>query len=623
MLKNFIKVVLRNLGNRGLYSFINISGLAIGIICSLLIMIWVMDEYSFNKFLPKYERLHQVWINADLDVSIQSWTTTPAPLYKVLKTADHRVENVTITGSGSEHVIKFGETRISKEGRYVSEEFLEMFEFPLISGEADVVLDETYSIVLTESTAKALFGDESAINKIVKLDNQHSLTVTGVLKDVPENSTIQFDYLLTWRFAELTNSLVHFSKQDWSSNLFYIFMEVKEGNSHEEVSKAIEDAIAENYSGNFEQKLFLYPMERWRLYSHFEDGKESGDGLIEYINLFMIIAALVLIIAGVNFTNLMTAQSEKSSREVGIRKTLGASRSNLVGRFLGESFIATIIAFIIALVITFLVLPYFGDLVEKELTLDLTSGTFWLISLGILFFTALISGSYPAFYLSAVNPLITMKGKVANGKGTFRKALTIMQLGTAILLLTGTLVIYQQIKMMKDRDLGYLKDRLVTIKYNNEMRQNYNVIKQQLLQSGAIETMTRSSSPITNIAHNNLIEWPGKLPDQRVMFATITSEYDYAKTMGIEMIEGRDFSREHPSDSSGIIFNKAAMEVMKLKAPIGTQFNLWGRKKHLIGVIDNVVMEDLEQVIRPLFIIFEDWGGTVTVRLSKQMDTQS
>jgi ABC-type antimicrobial peptide transport system permease subunit len=624
MFRNFIAVVLRNLKNKVFYSFVNIMGLAVGIACSFLILLWVLDELSYDTFIPKYERLYEVWINADFDGTRECWPTVPLPTYDAVKAADHRIINAAITGHKAQHVLMVEETKILKRGHYASPEFLEMFEFPLISGNAVSVLDDPSSIVITASTARALFGDENPVNKIVKVDNQHNLKVTGVLKDIPENSSFQFDFLLTWRHGEQTQHFIANNKQDWGSNLFLVYVELQEGSNFREVESTIKNIITQNYRGEFKQEFFLYPMERWRLHGIFEGGQEV-EGIIEYVYLFSTIAAVILIIGCVNFMNLMTARSEKNGREVGIRKTLGAGSLNLMSRFLGEAFVITILAFVLALAGTYLILPVYNETVEKNLSLDFSSGSFWLLSTGIILLTAILSGGYPAFYLSSFNPINSLKGKVVPGRGAgaLRKILVIVQLGSAILLTTGTLVIYQQITLMRGRSLGYTKDKLVTIKYNDGLRQNYNGIKQALLQSGSVETMTRSNSAITEVISNNFLDWPGKPGDQKVMFATIAAEYDYTATMGIKMLEGRDFSRDVPSDSNAIIVNKAALDIMKLKEPIGTEFDLWGKKKNLIGVMDNVLMESAEGQVRPLFMIFADFGGAVTIRLNSNQDIQT
>jgi ABC-type antimicrobial peptide transport system permease subunit len=624
MFKNFIVIIIRNLKNKVFYSLVNILGLAVGIACSILILLWVMDELSYDKFVPKYKRLYQVWINADFDGTQECWPTVPSPAYEAMKAADHRIVNATRIGFVAQHVLAVQETKILKRGHYASPEFLEMFQFPLISGDAASVLDDPSSIVITASTALALFGEENPINKIIKVDNQHQLKVTGVLKDIPENSSFQFDFLLTWRQGELTQPQIRNSKQDWGSNLFLVYVELREGSSFKEVEGSIKNIIARNLRTDFKEEFFLYPMERWRLHSIFEGGREV-EGLIEYVYLFSTIAGLILVIGCVNFMNLMTARSEKNGREVGIRKTLGARSLNLVSRFLSEASIITVVAFVVGLIGTYLILPSYNELVGKNLSLDFSSGTMWLLSMGVVIVTATLSGVYPAFYLSSLNPINSLKGKVVTGRGAgaLRKMLVITQLGSAILLITGTLVIYQQISLMRERSLGYTKDKLVTIKYNDGLRQNYNGIKQALLQSGAVESMTRSNSAITEVISNNFLDWPGKPGDQKVMFATIASEYDYTETMGIKILEGRDFSRDVRSDSNAIIVNKAALDIMKLKEPIGTQFDLWGNRKTLIGVMDNVLMESVEGQVRPLFMIFADFGGSVTIRLKKDHDAQT
>ena len=606
------------------YTFINISGLSVGIVCSILIMLWVVDELSYDKFIPKSDRLYQVWVNADFDSQINSWRSVPLPTYEAMKTADHHIAKAAVTGWGYDHLLTVGETRIMKKAYYASEEFLEMFEFPLVYGDKETVMDDPSSIIITESTAKALFGDENPINKVIRVDDSNDLKVTGILKDVPSNSSFEFDFLLTWKHRAQINEWVVDNQDNWGNYSFQIFLELDDPQNKEAVEASVKDMLIEHGEVDMHPQYFLYPMERWRLYSNFENGKENG-GMIEYVQLFTIIAVFILVIACINFMNLATARSEKRAREVGIRKSMGSKRSHLIMQFLGESFVITTLAFIIAILITLALLPFYNDMVDKQLSIDFTSANFWILSLGIIFFTSMLAGSYPAFYLSSFKPVTTLKGKIALGKsaGVSRKALVVLQFGVAIILMTGTIIIYQQVEMVKNRDLGYDKERLIMVDYTQELKKNFKSLKNELLQSGSVESMTVSNSGITSVNSNNFLSWPGKPEDLKVIFSTITTEYDYTETMGIKILEGRDFSEDFASDSNAIIVNKAALDLMGLEDPIGTQLELWGDKRTLIGVVDNVLMESVYRDVKPLFMVLQDWGGTITIRLNKNQNLQA
>lgn len=624
MLRNLFLVAIRNVRKNSLYSVINISGLSIGIACSILILLWVVDELTFDQFIPKSDKIYQVYVNAEFDGTISSWRSVPLPTYEAMKTADNDIVNTVVTGWGHEHLLTVGDKRVFKDTYWVSEEFLEIFEFPLVSGDPSTVLDDPLSIVITESTATALFGNEDPINKLVELGDAGELKVTGILKDIPQNSSFQFDFLVPWKYREQINEWVVENKDNWGNYSFQIFLELSDESKAGAVEDNIRDMLTEKGEDDIERAFFIYPMERWRLHSQFEDGTETG-GIIEYVQLFSVIAIFILVIACINFMNLATARSEKRLKEVGIRKSIGSRRIDLIFQFLGESIVITLISYIIAIALVLLVLPSYNQMVEKELYLDLSSPFFWILSGSLILFTGLMGGSYPAFYLSSFSPVRTLKGSITIGKNASlpRKILVVLQFGVAIILMVGTVIIYQQIEMVKNRDLGYDMNSLITVDFTDELRNNYESLKNEILQSGAVESMTRSNSSITQINSNNFLGWPGKPEELRVIFTTITSEYDYTKTMGIEVLQGRDFSEDFKSDTAAIVINKAALDLMQLEDPLGTELDLWGDKRTLIGVVDDVLMGDLYREVKPMFVILNDWGGVITLRLAENQDYQS
>ncbi len=621
MLRSYFIFTLRNLLKNKTYSFINITGLSIGIACSLLILLWVFDELSFDRFHPKVDRLYQVWVNATFDGKINSWNSLPLPTYEGLKTEDNNIKSTAATDWGGEHLLTVGENRINKRGFYASEEFLEMFQFTLLKGSAETALDEPGSIVISESTAKAMFGDQDPMDQIIRLDNLDELKVTGVLKDVPKNSSFEFDVLIPWKLYE-TRDWVKRNKDNWGNYSFQVFVELSDPAAKVSVENVIRDLLTRHGETDIKHDLFLYPMERWRLHSRFEDGQEAG-GMIDYVQMFTVIAVFVLFIACINFMNLATARSERRAREVGIRKSVGSRRAEIIFQFLGESLLITIIAFGTAVLLTEMALPLYNDLVQKQLHVDYTSMQFWLFTVGLIFFTGIVSGSYPAFYLSSFQPTKVLKGKIQAGRSgtTPRKVLVTLQFGFSILLIIGTIVIYQQIQHIKSRDLGYDQENLITLDYTKEIGQSFKSLKEELLQSGVVSSVTKSNSPITEIYSNNFLGWPGKPEDKKVIFVTIACEYDYLKTMGIKILEGRDFSEEFTSDSTTIIINKAALDIMGLKNPLGEKLDLWGKKKSLIGIVDNVLMGSPDREVKPLFMVLDpEWASSVTIRLEATSD---
>ena len=624
MFRNYFIITVRNLFKNGFYSFINIAGLCIGITCSILILLWVYDEIGYDKFLPKVDKVYQVWAKAFFDGKANHWTSVPLPTYEAMKTADSNIKHAVVTDWGGNHLLTVGETRLTKKGYFASEEFLEVFEFPLLTGNASQVMDDPRSIIITQATAKAMFGDEDPINKVIRIDNENDLKVTGVLYNLPSNSSFQFDFIMTWKFREQINEWVRRNTTNWGNYSFQVFVELNDSKNEAAVNKSIKMLLQEHDQKDTKPEFFIYPMLRWRLYSTFENGVETG-GRNEYVQLFTIIAIFIIIIACINFMNLATARSERRAREVGIRKSVGSRRFELILQFVGESTFISLIAFSIAVLAAQLLLPFYNQLVEKQLAIDYTSKEFWIFSLGLIFVTGIVSGSYPAFYLSSFQPVKVLKGKVSIGKGasTPRKVLVTLQFGFSILLIIGTIVIYQQIQLVKGRQLGYDQENLITAAYNNEVSKNYKAIKLDLLESGVVEAVTKSNSAITDINSNNFLGWPGKPDELRVIFTTIATEYDYAKTMGIKILEGREFSEDFKSDTAAILVNKAGLDLMNLKDPIGTELDLWGKKRKLIGILDNVLMGDPFEPVKPLFAILDpDWIDVVSIRLKKTNDLQ-
>lgn len=626
MIRNFFVVAWRNLSRNRLYSMINISGLSIGIACSVLILLWVSDETSYDSFIPKAKRLHQVWVNAEFNNKINSWRSIPLPSYEALKTGHSDIVNTCVTGWGNDRLLTVGETRVIKEGYYASEEFLEMFEFPLQVGNPETVLDDPLSIVITENLAKVLFGDENPIGQIIKVDDKSSMSVTGILKNIPTNSSFEFDYIMPWKHRESINPWIQRNKTNWGNYSFQVFIELSSEEKAEVAEAGIKDMLTEKGQDDIPRNFFLHPMPKWRLHSNFENGVAKG-GMSDYVQLFTIIAAFILIIACINFMNLATARSERRVREVGIRKSLGSNRKQLIYQFIGESVFLSTLSYLIALLIALLCLNPYNTLVEKELVIDPSSWQFWIFSFGVILITGVISGSYPALYLSSFDPVKTLKGAVFVGKnsGIPRKVLVTLQFAFAIILMISTVVIYNQIELVKNRQLGYEQENLITIETTDAIDKNYRVLKNELIQSGMVEAVTKSNSPINNIQSNNFLGWPGKPETLKVIFTTISTEYDYAKTMGIKMLMGRDFSREFSTDTSAIIINKAALDLMKLEEPIiGTKLDLWGEKVSLIGVVDDVLMGSPYEDVKPMFMIHNpDWISYVTLRLKKTNDLQA
>ncbi len=622
MLKNYLKIALRNIQRNSVYSFINISGLSIGLACSMLILLWVHDEISYDRFQPKYRQLYQAWINGHYDGTINSFTSAPQPLAEALKSADANIIRTAKLDWGSEHLLTVGEKRLMIGGHYAGESFLEMFQFPLLKGSPDKVLNDPSSIVITENLAKSLFGDADPINQVIRVDNYGDVKVTGLLKDIPKTSSLQFQFLLPWSYYEQYAEWIKNTKDEWEEFSFQVFAELQPGTDEASVNKNVRDLIMKNATPDTQRDVFLYPMSRWRLYSSFKAGLEDG-GMIDYVKGFATIGIFILIIACINFMNLATARSERRAREVGIRKSVGSRRSELILQFLGESMLIAVLAFILSLVVVEVSLPFYNTLVEKQLAVNYTSSLFWIFGTSVVFITGLVSGSYPAFYLSAFQPATVLKSKINVGKSasTPRKILVTLQFGFSILLITGTMVIHQQIEHIQNRSLGYDQENLMVVENTADLDKHFQTMKEEMISQGVAVSITKSQAPITSIFSNNFVDWPGKPEDQNVLFTTLRTEYDFTETMGIPLLEGRDFSPDFKGDSTAVLVNQAAIDIMGLKEPIGETLKIWEKPYTIIGITDNVLMGSVFRDVPPMFmVLLPDITGYISIRLARGND---
>ena len=631
MLFNYFKIAYRNLIRNTIYSFINIAGLSLGIACSILISLWVINEVTYDRFHSNINELHIVRTNVEF-ANNEMWTQAglPAPLYRELKTKYGEIKNATITSDGNSRLLTHDDKKIYKEGRCVSPEFLQLFRFPLVQGNADQVLNDPLSIVLTASTANALFGDQDPINKTIKIDNRYDVTVTGILKDIPDNSSFAFDYLLPFAFYQNTASWVKECSDDWTCDTFEIYAELQPNTDLASINQKIKNLILHRDDRFKSKELFLYPMNRWQLYYEFENGKESSSNQINYVISFSALAVGIIFMACINFMNLATARSERRAREVGIRKIVGSRRKQLIYQFLGEAILISTIAFLLALAIVEMSMPFYNELIRERFFIDYSSPFFWLVGLALVLFTGLLSGSYPAFYLSSFSPAKILKGKMHIGKSGIlpRKLLVIFQFGFSISLICGTIIIYQQIQFVKSRQMGYDKSNLVTIQNNPELAKNYRTIKAELLQTGVVRSVTKTNSAITEIYEYNFLNWSGN-PGAEANIVNIYAEYDYLKTMGIKLLEGRDFSELIKTDTGSVILNKAAIDLMNLKRPLGASVAIGGSPKQIIGITENVLMESPYEHIEPMYIVLEtEWtqqrtGQNITMRLANSKDLKT
>jgi ABC-type antimicrobial peptide transport system permease subunit len=592
MLKSYLQLAWRNIVRTKWYSTLNILGLSLGMAVALLVGLWVHYEYSYDRFLPGYGQIFQVARNFDNNGEVLTFTSTSLKLADALRTQAPQLD-IAESDYFSFHGLKVGEHKFSLVGGQVNGNFLEMFGYPLLEGNATGVFKDPFSIVLTQSTAKALFGNDDPIGKTIRIDNKNEVKVTGVLKDVPANSTLQFGYLLPFTYYEQTQPYVKQSRTaSFGANGYQIFARLKPGGNEAQVRQAIKD-IEKTEKGNInamKSTVILQPMREWHLYGDYVNGTPAG-GMIAYVRMFSIIGVLVLIIACINFVNLETARSEKRAREVGVRKAIGSRRKDLVLQFLTESFLLTFIAFIGTLLLTSVALPGFNTLAETSIGLPLSNPLFWGIILLSATFVALVAGSRPALYLSSFQPVAVLKGTYTAGKAASlpRRILVVVQFSCSIALIVSTIIIYQQIQYTRNRPTGYDANRLLSTRMNDDLARNFVAVRDALVQGGIAEHVAVSTSPATDIWwHSDIDQWPGKIAGETVEMGCIGISEDYLGTMGIPMTAGRNFSG--PADTLSVILNQTAVHRLRLKDPLNLVITWQGQKVRVVGIAGDALM---------------------------------
>jgi putative ABC transport system permease protein len=599
MFTNYFKVALRNLLKNKAFSLINISGLAIGMASAILILLWVENETSFDRFHKKDGRLYEVYGNIRMDGALQSQVPTPELLGPTLKRDYPEIDQTSRVSWNENMLMAYRDKHLKPTGAWVDASFLTMFSFPLLKGDGVTALKDPYSLVVTEKLAKTIFGSEDPIGKVVRIDNSNDFKITGLLKDLPNNTSFDFEYLMSYAFLESK----HYVDSDWTDVSMRTFATLQPEASLDQTNAHIKNITIKNSGKKSEVTQFLYPVNQLRLYSTFENGKPSG-GRIDTVRLFSLIAAFILLIACINFMNLSTARSEKRAKEVGIRKVAGALKKSLVAQFLLESIIISFIAGLLALALVELFLPAFNQLTEKHLYIRYSNPKFWLGGIGFVLLTGILAGSYPAFFLAAFKPVVVLKGgfKKINALVTPRKILVVSQFTFAIILVISTIIIVQQIKFGQNRKSGYDKSNLAYVFIEGDIRKNYDLIRNDLLASGTAVSISQTMAPLTQSWSAGFgLTWPGKDPNIHVNFDRSTTSGNLVKTAGLTLVEGRDIDLvNYPSDSTACVINESAAKLMKFKSPIGqTIFDdpvTW----HIVGVIKDFILQSPYDPTRPM-----------------------
>jgi putative ABC transport system permease protein len=605
MIRNFILVAYRNLKRNRIFSVINILGLAIGMASAILIGLWIQDETGFDRFHAKEERLFQVYRQDDMNGQPVTMDNTPRILATTLKADFPEVEDV-VRWQNTNFLLSAGDRHFNEQGNFTDSGFLNMFSFPLIQGNPNTALNGPTDMVITESLAKKLFGNEPATGKQVRLDSVDLFTVKAVLKDLPDNTQFRFEFLIPWSYLKK----IGWDNNFWENNSVRTFYTLRLGVSGKSFDTKIRNLIIDHTKQAQTPStdiLFGHPASKWHLYSRFENGKPVG-GQITIVRLFSLIAAFILLIACINFMNLSTARSEKRAREVGIRKVVGAGRSYLIWQFLAESLMFCLIAGILAILIVELSLPSFNLLVNKELFIDFGNINFWMSALGFVFITGMLAGSYPAFYLSSFKPIKVLKGilKTSREAAIPRQFLVVLQFSFAIILIISTIVVLQQIRYAQNRDSGYKRDHIVYNFMQGDVINNYPLIRNELIRNGVATEITRTSQPMTRHWSDSWgFQWTGSnADDQKTDFNFFASDEKFVETMGLNLTAGRDINiSSYPTDSNAMLLNEAAVKVMRLKNPVGTEVRMNDSKWHVVGVIKDFILESPYSPIAPMIIV--------------------
>ena len=620
MFRNYIKIAFRNLLKNKVYSFINIFGLAIGMAVTIMIGLWIADELSYDSYFSNKATIAQVYQSQTFNNEIGTGSAIPRPLEFALREGyNDNFKHIMMSSWTQSRYLKYGDKNISREGNFMQEDAPDLLDLKILKGEK-YGLKEKNSIMLSQSTAKALFDSENPLGKIIRVNNVDDLIVTAVYNDIPVNNSFNdTDYIIPWKHYITTQEWIKNSADSWGNNSFQLFVQINENTSMEAVTAKIKDVKknADEDVAEFNPQLFLLPMKDWYLRSNFKDGFQNG-GRIDNVWLFGIIGVFVLLLACINFVNLSTARSEKRATEVGIRKSIGSNRRQLIFQFLSESFLVVLFSFVLAIGIVLLFLNGFNNLASKVIVFPWTNLKFWGVSLLFIVFTAFLSGCYPALYLSSFNPVAVLKGTFKAGRFAAlpRKILVVTQFTFSVALIIGTLIVINQIQYSKDRPIGYNKEGLIQIPVmSTEFVGKADIMRDQFMASGAVMEMFTSSSPTTSVWSNRSgYTWEGKPEGFQEDLAHTSVSYEFTKTLGADLVAGRGFSREFATDSNAVILNETAVKYMGIKDPIGKLIKDSDTEDpapplKIIGVVKDIIVQSPYSPVKQAMYVFDKHGN--------------
>jgi putative ABC transport system permease protein len=584
------KIALRNILKHIGFSSINIGGLAIGLACCLVLLLYVSYEWSYDKQFKALDRIYYAKLNIKLNNELVTFGASPNKLAPAALQTLPGIENAARFSDAGIGLFKYKERAFKERLMYADASFLKIFSYQFIKGDALSALSAPDHVLLTERTAKKLFGDIDPMGKSIKWDNRKYFKVAAVIKDIPGNQSNKFDVLLSWAFFEQESPVV--KNSGWGSINSRTVIQLKDNKNFAAADVALRKLIRSNESRTI-MEAFLFPYSKVYLYNDFKNGQSVG-GKIDQIRLFLFLAFCVLLIACINYMNLSTAKSEKRAREVGVRKVLGSSRKSIARQFLIESFLTSLIAMLIAFTLLELSLARLNDLLDIHMVIDYRSYAFWVTIFSLLFITSFLAGSYPAFYLSSFIPVAALKGskRIGSSSLSVRKILVIVQFSLSVCMIICAMIIYNQIQFIQNKPLGFKKDNLVQLAIEGEWLKpgKLAVLKKELTSKGIIAAATEYSDSFaaTQGSVTGEVNWPGKPINTTISFSYRSTGYDFTRTIGAQILKGRDFSRNFASDTSAsVLLNESAVKVMELKNPVGTVINWEGKTLKIIGVVKN------------------------------------
>lgn len=616
MFSHFLKATIRNLIRHKTLSGINLMGMSVGLICVMAIALWIKDELSYDQFHPFKNRLYRVLENLSYsDGTISTQSAAPGLLGETLKEEIPEIVYANTMDTWTNTLLSYNNISVKEPGRYVSTDFLKMFGFPLLQGDPETALSAPNAIVITKRLADKLFPGADPMHKTIKLANWSDHQITGVLQLLPENTVFDFEFLLPMDEFLKRNAWA----QSWDNNGLETWVMLKEDVSAETVNAKIKDVVR-NQGNQKNVDLMLQPLTDVYLRTDYADGKYQGGGRIQYVRLFGGIAFLILIMACINFMNLSTARATKRAKEVGVRKVIGSSRSQLMLQYFGEAILLSTLATLIALGVVNALLPWFNLLTGKGLTLPFNETSTWMVLGGIILIAGLLAGSYPAMMISSFRPIHVLKGQMdSSPKGSaLRKWLVVMQFGIATFLIMATLVMHTQLHYLQTMHLGYKQEHLVFVNMSYEQQEKFDLLKRDLLQTAGVASVSASQSKLTGFinASDNFV-WEGKSDSDNRMFVYENVAHDFIGTIGAELIEGRDFSRELRGDSANFVINQSAAEAMALTPPYaGQRLKAWGQDGAIIGVVKDFNFTTLRDPLQPLILLMNNpYVWTMYVRI--------